>query len=201
MTRLTLLRHGRPEVDPRAPAAGWRLSPDAVPDLKALRRSGVLPSGAAWWSSPEPKARATASALSDSPVRLVEDLREQERPAEWFDDASEFTRLVRLSVMEPDVAARRGWEPAGHTQARVVAAVRRVVAEAAGTELVLVGHGTAWTLAVAALTGQPPDLAAWLGMAMPDHCTIDIDTDTDPDSGQVVSGWGAWRDRLPGARD
>jgi hypothetical protein len=36
----------------------------------------------------------------------------------------------------------------------------------------LVGHGTAWTLLVAALTGEPPDLARWESLAMPDVLTV-----------------------------
>ena len=39
-------------------------------------------------------------------------------------------------------------------------------------EVVLVGHGTAWTLAVAALTGAAPDLERWRTMAMPDVLVV-----------------------------
>ncbi len=33
-------------------------------------------------------------------------------------------------------------------------------------------HGTAWTLVVADLTGRPPDLAWWAGLAMPDVIAV-----------------------------
>ena len=39
-------------------------------------------------------------------------------------------------------------------------------------DVVLVGHGTAWTLVVADLTGQPPDLDRWESLAMPDLLTV-----------------------------
>jgi hypothetical protein len=38
--------------------------------------------------------------------------------------------------------------------------------------LVLVGHGTAWTVLVAELTGAEPDLARWRAMAMPDLIVV-----------------------------
>jgi len=34
--------------------------------------------------------------------------------------------------------------------------------------MVLVGHGTAWTLVAADLTGAAPDLDAWAALRMPD---------------------------------
>jgi broad specificity phosphatase PhoE len=39
-------------------------------------------------------------------------------------------------------------------------------------DVVLVGHGTAWTVLVAELTGRPPDLARWESLAMPDLITV-----------------------------
>jgi 23S rRNA (adenine2503-C2)-methyltransferase len=57
------------------------------------------------------------------------------------------------------------WEPPTPTRDRVVAAVRRLGSTHDG-DLVLVGHGTAWTLLVAELTGRPPDLDAWERLAM-----------------------------------
>ena len=42
------------------------------------------------------------------------------------------------------------------------------------TDVVLVGHGTAWTCLVSALRGAPPDLDAWESLAMPDliECVV-----------------------------
>jgi len=39
-------------------------------------------------------------------------------------------------------------------------------------DVVLVGHGTAWTLLVAELTGEPPDLERWRSLGMPDVITV-----------------------------
>jgi hypothetical protein len=43
-----------------------------------------------------------------------------------------------------------------------------------GQDLVLVGHGTAWTLALAALTGAEPDLDRWAALRMPDVWTVEV---------------------------
>jgi len=118
---LHLVRHGRPLVVRGVPAAEWDLDPAAYDDVWALRASGRLPTRAAWFTSPEPKAIQTAQLLTDADVP----------------------------------------------------AVRRVLAVHAGEDVVLVGHGTAWTLVVAALTGGPADVDRWRTLAMPDLITVD----------------------------
>ncbi|GAB3814686.1 hypothetical protein GCM10028820_11050 [Tessaracoccus terricola] len=39
-------------------------------------------------------------------------------------------------------------------------------------DVILVGHGTAWTVLAAALTGDEPDLERWQHLRMPDVITI-----------------------------
>jgi broad specificity phosphatase PhoE len=168
---LHLVRHGRPAMTPGVPAAAWDLDPTAYDDVWALRSSGLLPARAAWFSSPEPKAVQTAQLLSDAEVGVLDDLREHERTGEWVDD---FAGAVRRAFAHPDVAALDGWEPLDACRERVVAAVRRVLDVHGSDDVVLVGHGTAWTLVVADLTGEPPDLERWAGLAMPDLLVVDV---------------------------
>ena len=52
-------------------------------------------------------------------------------------------------------------------------AVRRVLEVHGDEDVVLVGHGTAWTLVVADLTGRPPDLERWAALEMPDLISLD----------------------------
>jgi broad specificity phosphatase PhoE len=169
---LFLVRHGRPRPEPDVAPEHWRLDPAGFDDIDALRRSGRLPTVASWFSSPEPKATATAQRLTDAPVTVVDDLAEHRRGAHWFDSGDDFGAAVRRAFDEPERSAVPGWEPLAHTRARVVAAVRRITAGHAG-DCVLVGHGTAWTVLVAALTGRPPDLVAWERLAMPDLCVLE----------------------------
>jgi broad specificity phosphatase PhoE len=161
---LYLVRHGRPQVDRARPAHEWNLDPAYDDDVRALRRR--LPAGARWFSSPEPRAFMTARLLTDEPIEVVGDLREHERDTTvWIDD---FDAVVRRAFAEPDLPAYDGWVPLAETRRRVVHAVADIVNRPGDGDLVLVGHGTAWTCVVSALTGSPPDLEAWATLGMPD---------------------------------
>jgi broad specificity phosphatase PhoE len=167
---LHLVRHGRPLVRRDVAAAQWDLDPASYDDVWALRDSGRLPTAAAWFSSPEPKALQTAQLLTDGDVGVLDDLREHERAEEWVDD---FAGAVRRAFELPDEPAVPGWEPLAACRDRVVPAVRRVLDVHGAGDVVLVGHGTAWTLAVGGLTGRPPDVERWESLGMPDVLTVE----------------------------
>ncbi len=167
---LYLVRHGRPAMVPGVPAAEWELDPASYDDVWALRSSGRLPRRAAWFCSAEPKAMQTAQLLTDAEVGVLPDLGEHVRSGEWIDD---FAGTVRRAFARPGEPAADGWEPLDACRARVVPAVRRILEVHGGDDVVLVGHGTAWTLVVAELTGQPPDLERWSALAMPDLMTVE----------------------------
>ncbi|MFC6288476.1 histidine phosphatase family protein [Nocardioides sp. GCM10027113] len=168
---LHLVRHGRPLVRTGVPAHDWELDPTGFDDVWALRESGRLPGNALWFCSPEPKATQTAQLLTEVEVGVVDGLREHVRDStEWFDD---FPGAVRRAFAVPAAAAYDGWEPIADCRARVVRAVSGIRSAHPDDELVLVGHGTAWTLLVSELTGRPPDLSAWERLAMPDLLVVD----------------------------
>jgi broad specificity phosphatase PhoE len=170
-----LVRHGRPLVARDRPAADWELDPAGFDDVWALRESGRLPQRASWFSSPEPKATATAQLLTEGDVGIVDDLREHERrTTEWLEDDRAFGAVVRRAFAEPDLSAHPGWEPLSACRDRVVPAVRRIVDVHAGEDVVLVGHGTAWTVTLAELTGAAPDLDRWAALKMPDVLVVEI---------------------------
>jgi broad specificity phosphatase PhoE len=83
---------------------------------------------------------------------------------------------VRRAFAEPDEPAWPGWEPLAVTRDRLLPAVRRILGETPGEDVVLCGHGTAWTLLVSELTGRPPDLDAWSRLRMPDLWCVDVPT-------------------------
>jgi broad specificity phosphatase PhoE len=166
---LYLVRHGRPLIDRARPAHEWELDPAYADDVRALRPR--LPLHAAWFSSPEPKALATAQLLTDEPVEVVDDLREHERHStDWIDD---FESVVRRAFERPEVPAYAGWVPLADTRRRVVTAVEGILDQHPGHDVVLVGHGTAWTLLRSALTGEPPDLDWWARLSMPDLASVE----------------------------
>jgi len=166
---LHLVRHGRPLTDPSRPASEWELDPTGFDAVWALRER--MPDRAAWFCSPEPKAVQTAQLLTDAQVGIVDELREHERAAGWIED---FEAVVRRAFAEPETGAAPGWEPLTVCRDRVVPAVRRILEVHDDHDVVLVGHGTAWTVLAAELTGSEPDLARWAALAMPDVITLSI---------------------------
>lgn len=173
---LFLVRHGRPILDPDRPAAAWTLDPAGLQDIAALRPR--LPRRARWYSSPEPKAVDTARILAPGRVEVIEDLREIERPTHAWDD--DFTAVVERTFAAPDEPPVEGWETAASCQRRVEAAVRPLLPDSWREHLVLVGHGTAFTLLVAALTGTRPDVRRWRALGMPDVIRLDARAIVDP---------------------
>jgi broad specificity phosphatase PhoE len=168
---LHLVRHGRPVVERDRPAHEWELDPAGYDDIWALRESGRLPTHAAWFSSPEAKALATAELLTDGQIGVVDGLREHRREsAEWLPD---FDDAVRRAFAVPQAVAVPGWEPLAACRDRLLRAVEPILAACGDDDVVLVGHGTAWTLLVAELSGAEPDLARWRALAMPDLLVVE----------------------------
>jgi broad specificity phosphatase PhoE len=172
---LYLVRHGRPAFSDDLPAHEWPLDPAYADDVLALRPR--LPRKAVWFSSPEPKAIGTARLLTDEPIRLADGLREHERrTTDWIDD---FGATVRRAFEHPDEPAYDGWEPLADTRRRVVSTASTILTDHPDDDVVLVGHGTAWTLLRAAVLGEEPDLAWWSALAMPDVVPCEVRTDPD----------------------
>jgi len=170
--RLFLVRHGRPVIEPGLLPSAWELDPAHFDAIWALRESGRLPTGATWFCSPESKAVSTAQLLTDQEVGIVEGLREQVRDTgDWIDDVE---TVVRRAFADPARSAYPGWEPLERTRERVLTAVRALVEAHPDADLVLVGHGTAWTALAAALTGAAPDLDRWASLGMPDLIELDL---------------------------
>ena len=168
---LFLVRHGLPLIDLARPAHEWELDPAGYDDIWELRTSGRLPRRAAWFSSPEPKAMATAGLLTDGEVGVVDGLREHVRETtEWLED---FDDAVRRAFAVPDAVAVPGWEPLTVCRDRVVRAVEGILAAHPDTDVVLIGHGTAWTVLQAALTGREPDLDRWRALRVPDLIVVE----------------------------
>jgi broad specificity phosphatase PhoE len=192
VVQLHLVRHGRPLIEPGEPASSWKLDYAATPDLQRLRTFMDANIGvASWHSSNEPKAVATAGALTDSEVDVVPTLREAVR-SDWFPHQEKFQAAVLAAFGTPTIPARPGWEPIDQTRARICAAAFGIV-DQSRTDVVLVGHGTAWTLLVSEITGRPPDLESWGRLLMPDLCTLDLNT------GHMTRAWGNWQLGCPAA--
>lgn len=179
---LHLVRHGRSLPVVGVPAHEWELDPAGFDDVWALRESGRLPERAAWFCSPEPKAIGTAQLLTEGEVGVVAGLREHVREShDWLED---FTAVVRRAFAEPHLSAHPGWEPLAACCDRVRRTAAGILGVHAGEDVVLVGHGTAWTLLAAALTGTEPNLERWAALRMPD--VIDVPLPADGSAGAML---------------
>ena len=182
MRTLHLVRHARSLPDPARPPESWGLDPAGFPELLELAASAQVPSGEPTYSSPEPKALATAHVLAHpdrvgdparahlcecDAVTVVEELAEHRRRPLWFDDPADFRDAVRRGFADPNVPATPEWEPLETLRDRLVPVARRLLARHPEEDVVLVGHGTAWTLLVSELGGTAPDLDAWARLRMP----------------------------------
>lgn len=183
MSTLHLIRHARPVIEADVAPAEWQLAPD---DGSAAALKAVLPERARWFTSPEPKARQTAAFLTAETAEVVDGLRETGRTG-FFSDDTEFRSAVTAFLR--DGVAPDGWEPRVEATLRVVDTALGVLAAFPDDDIVLVGHGTAFTLLVGALIGTPPDVNAWSALRMPDHCALRL---LPEDAFEVVSPWGAW---------
>lgn len=184
---LYLVRHGRPILDPTNPASTWVLDPEHEHLVADLAARAPWPDDAVWFTSPEPKAARTAFLLTGRDVPVVKDLREHDRSGTgWVPD---FADVVREAFATPYTRVRPGWEPISRTRSRVVDAVRQIVKEHPGRDVVLIGHGTAWTLLAAELTGTEPDLERWRTLAMPDVITVERTTLLRPSRDASAETW------------
>jgi len=157
MSRILLVRHAMPALDPETEPAEWDLAPEGVAAARLL--GPLLPADAVLVSSDEPKALSTlAAAAPGRPVIAEPGLREVERPREPFDREA---RLAYVAGRPPD-----GWEESAAVAARVEAVVARH--RHATRPLVLGGHGMAFTtwLVSRGLVRDPAGF--WSSLRLPD---------------------------------
>ncbi len=201
MTRIYLIRHASPRVEPGNPASGWRLSPAGIEEANALAEIARPWGIDALYSSVEPKAQSTAGIIGDAlaiPVHIAEGFEEQHWD-DWVENADAFNDAVRRILEQPD-DRMNGSESAAAAAARFGAALRSVIGEprtdaalrfetnasadatrrsgAAGTSaLAVVSHGrvlTAWLARAVALESA---LEVWRAMPMPAYCSVEFNAD------------------------
>ncbi|MGC0143200.1 histidine phosphatase family protein [Pseudactinotalea sp. Z1732] len=184
--RLHLVRHARPRITEAAPPRQWELAAGA--DVGPLLGAGALPTAASWFTSPEPKARQSAALLTGEPVQVLPALAEVARDGALL-PAAEFRAATRDYLTTGKAPSGATWEPRVEATMRIVDGALAALESSTHPACVLVGHGTAFTLLVAALVGAPPDADAWARLNMPDHCELAAGPGG---AFEVVSPWGRW---------
>lgn len=157
MRRLFYLSHAEVEIDPAVPVPEWRLS------ARGMARHGVFarhcPPLAAVWSSTERKAcdgAASLAAAQGLSVRLLETLGENDRSATGYLPGPQFEATADAFFARPDESVQ-GWERAIDAQARIIGALRQVIAAEPHGDLAVVAHGGVGALLRAHLLGMRID--------------------------------------------
>jgi broad specificity phosphatase PhoE len=176
-------------VDPAVGAHLWHLTAD--PGVAALAASRILPKRAVWFTSPEPKAVESAALLGAREARVVPDLREADRGGIWIEDQHEYRATVSRYLAEGVGPLDSRWEARDAVTRRLVAVARYIREQTGRKNVVLVGHGAAFTLLVGELVGRPPDVNGWIGLGLPDHCALDWRDQNR--RARLTIPWGSWR--------
>jgi broad specificity phosphatase PhoE len=148
---VVLAKHGSPALDPTTPAREWALSTRG--ESEALLLADKLRPYAPFQlvSSCEPKARRTADLVAEAlqtTIRVVDDLREIDRPVLPIMEPARHRELNRPLFREPDRAVF-GSETANAALCRFQAAILIEANRCAPASLVAISHGTVIALLVA----------------------------------------------------
>lgn len=175
MTKLILVKHSLPTLDPAAPAESWLLAPEGLRRCRALAEQlrGYAPGQIV--SSAEPKAQATASAVADAlamPWRVAEGLEEHHRRSAPFLTDESF-RLAVAAMFDRPSQLVFGEETADQAAERFGRAIDALVQPAPAAPLVVVAHGTVIALHLARRAGIAP-FPLWSRLGLPSLVAVDL---------------------------
>jgi broad specificity phosphatase PhoE len=173
MRKLILIKHARPQIDPRTPSEEWELSDEGRQGAAALVERLRTQEFDHLFSSTEPKAVQTAQILGralNRPVEPFADLHEHDRRDVPHMDSREFISMIALFFKQPDRLVL-GHETADEAAARFEAAVDRVLEKTTG-DVAIVSHGTVISLFAERRAGQEP-FALWRRMGLPSFIVLE----------------------------
>lgn len=175
---LFLIRHAPVELDLAVAAEHWTLSAEGRKLAERLAALPILENLQAVWSSPEPKAQATARPLVDrhnAAFLIHPHLAELQRGPNNLPDREDYESAVRQAFANPETSSG-GWERACDAQRRIVAGVNEIAAQASGP-VAIVSHGLVLSLLVAHLRRETHvDVDEWRALPLPALAVMDRDT-------------------------
>jgi len=155
------LTHAEVVIDPAVPIGRWGLNDVGRARHQAFAESAAVANVTSVWSSDEQKAldgAAPVAAARHVPHEVRAELGENDRSDTGYLPADEFWAVVAAFFAQPEHSVR-GWERAVDAQARIVAAVTEVAAEAPEGDVLIVSHGGVATLLRCHLLGTKIDQA------------------------------------------
>lgn len=152
------ISHPQVAIDLAVPVPRWGLSALGRARLDTLEGTPWVRDLALVVASDETKAIETARRLAEiaaCPTRVDPAMHENDRSSTGYLPPAEFEAMADQFFARPDEAVR-GWEPARAAQARIVAAVERVLAgDAPAGDIAFSGHGGVGTLLFCHLAEEP----------------------------------------------
>jgi broad specificity phosphatase PhoE len=182
-TRLILVKHAQPVLDPAVAPREWRLGRDGEEQSQRLAAhlSAFLPFTLV--SSSEPKAVRTAEIVAATlgiASAAVDGLEEFDRPAMPIVTPDEHTRL-NASIFTTRAQPVLGRESADAALARFSTAIdRALVPLPSGHTLVVIAHGTVIALFVAQQTGRDA-FELWRSLECADWFELEMRADAKVD--------------------
>ena len=173
MSRLILVKHSLPEIDPARPAREWRLSDEGRRRCPALAKRLAEHAPEVVVASLEPKATETGQIVArwlGKPLETVAGLHEHERSRVGFLDADQFNAAVAALFNQPAQLVF-GEETADQAHARFAGAVAGVMQRHARVNTAVIAHGTVIALLVSRAAGLEP-FALWKRLGLPSFVVL-----------------------------
>ncbi|WP_203073707.1 histidine phosphatase family protein [Falsiroseomonas ponticola] len=157
MPVVRFITHPDVMVDPARPVPEWHLSPRGIHRARLMLGRPWVARLRSLFSSAERKAVDTAAILAAGTsldVTVLEALHENDRSATGYLPGPVFEAMADAFFARPEESVR-GWERAVDAQARIVAAVERVLAMAPPGDIAIIAHGAVGALLLCRLKGVP----------------------------------------------
>lgn len=156
--RLYFITHPNVKISADVPVPRWPLSERGLERMKLALRLPWVADLTSLYCSAEQKAIDGAEVLARHlglPYQVVEDLGENDRSSTGFLPPDEFEHVADEFFANPH-GSTRGWETADAAQARIVRAVRQIVAaDRSDGSIGIVSHGAVGTLLYCHCAGKP----------------------------------------------
>jgi broad specificity phosphatase PhoE len=143
MPEVHFITHPEVAIDPAVPVPDWPLSPRGLARARAMLGQPWLAEVRSVFSSTERKATDMAALLARHlglGFTQAAALGENDRSATGYLERAEFEATADAFFARPEDSVR-GWERAVDAQARIVAAVEDVLAQAPPGDVAIVAHG------------------------------------------------------------
>lgn len=175
MSRLILVKHALPAINPSQPSHAWRLGDAGRHGAYALAAHLAPYLPARLSCSPEPKASGTADVLGAAlglPPMIIAGLEEHHRATVDYLGREEFQQAVAAFFAAPDQLVF-GEETADAAYARFGAAVDALIAGAPNETQIVVAHGTVIALFASRRAGVEP-VPLWRRLGLPSFVVLEL---------------------------